>query len=411
MKKLKQAHGNWVAGDRFWDREEDIALFCDRVREGAHLLLVAQRRMGKTSLMKEAARRLAEEFECVFVDFQNATTPQDAIAELSLALEPHKSLWQRSRELFANVLDKVEKIGIDDLAVTLRSGLTAGNWASKGNQLFDILAAAERPVLLLLDEVPILVNRIIKGEDYIVTPGRRRTASEFMSWLRKNSLQHQGKVRLVISGSIGFEPVLRQAGLSATINNFIPFELKPWTTEVAVDGLRALANEYHIAFEGGAEAAMAERLGCCIPHHVQMFFDHARTYCVRKKSMVFGVDDVEHVYETEMLGTRGHAELTHYEERLKLVLGVEKLALALDMVTEAAVSGVLIVQAIQRLEQDYVFENETTVDVEKEVLWILEHDGHLVQAAGEYRFVSPLLRDWWKSRHQLFFTPIMQRGE
>ena len=95
MEKLKQAHGNWVTGDRFWDREEDIDLFCSKVREGAHLLLVAQRRMGKTSLMKEVALRLFDEFECVFVDFQNASAPQDAIAELSIALHPHKTLWTR----------------------------------------------------------------------------------------------------------------------------------------------------------------------------------------------------------------------------------------------------------------------------------------------------------------------------
>ncbi len=81
MNQLKQAQGNWVTGVRFWDRKEDIEIFCRRIREGAHLLLIAQRRMGKTSLLKEVALCMSEEFECVFVDFQNATTPQDAIAE------------------------------------------------------------------------------------------------------------------------------------------------------------------------------------------------------------------------------------------------------------------------------------------------------------------------------------------
>ncbi|MDD5171082.1 MAG: hypothetical protein PHN75_19860, partial [Syntrophales bacterium] len=133
MDKLKQAHGNWVTGDRFWDREEDINLFSRHVREGANLLVVAQRRMGKTSFMKEVALRLSTEFECVFVDFQNATTPQDAIAELSLALQPHKSLWLRGRELFANVLNRIDRIGTEDLAITLRAGLASGNWSSKGD--------------------------------------------------------------------------------------------------------------------------------------------------------------------------------------------------------------------------------------------------------------------------------------
>jgi len=409
--ELRQAHGNWVTGDRFWDREEEIELFSRKTREGAHLLLVAQRRMGKTSLMKEISRRLSNEFECVFVDFQNATTPQDAIAELSLALRPHKSLWLRGRELFANVLERVEKIGGEDLAVTLRAGLAAGNWASKGDELLAILADAEKPVLLLLDEVPILVNRIVKGEEYVVTPERRRIASEFMSWLRKNSLRHQGQVRIVISGSIGFEPVLRQAGLSGTINNFVPFELKPWSNDTAVGCLRALAKQYGLNYRDGAEAEMVRLLGCCIPHHVQMFFDHAQTYCVRKKVTELGPQEIAEVYQTEMLSTRGHAELTHYEERLKLVLGIEKMALVLDMITEAAVSGCLSAAVIMRLQWDYEFVGEATADVQKEILWILEHDGYLTQTPAGYAFVSNLLRDWWRSRYQMFFTPVLKRRD
>ena len=44
MKKLKQAHGNWVAGERFWDREDELALFIERIEEEAHQPMVALRR-------------------------------------------------------------------------------------------------------------------------------------------------------------------------------------------------------------------------------------------------------------------------------------------------------------------------------------------------------------------------------
>ncbi len=53
---LTMAHGNWVEGGRFWGREADLEVFISRIDEGAHQLLTAQRRMGKTSLMRE--RRL-----------------------------------------------------------------------------------------------------------------------------------------------------------------------------------------------------------------------------------------------------------------------------------------------------------------------------------------------------------------
>jgi hypothetical protein len=34
VRKLKMAHGNWVAGDRFWGRETDLEIFASRIDEG-----------------------------------------------------------------------------------------------------------------------------------------------------------------------------------------------------------------------------------------------------------------------------------------------------------------------------------------------------------------------------------------
>ena len=414
MEKLKQAQGNVVTGDRFWDREKDIELLTKRIDEGAHVLLVAQRRMGKTSLMAEVYQRLSERYVCLFVDLQKAASGSDAIVELSLAVQPHKPLWNKTKEVFANVIEavreKVEKVGVGELGVTLRAGLTAGNWAGKGDQLFAILAGSEKPVLLMLDEVPILINRMLKGEDFTVTAERRKETDEFMSWLRKNSIRHQGKLRIVISGSIGLEPILHQARLSAGINNFVPFELKAWDEDTAVKCLEALANEYGIKYEEGVVTNMAERLGCCIPHHVQMFFSHVYDRCVRKGVMACSREDVIQVYEGDMLGVRGHVELTHYEERLEQVLGPEIMPIALEMLTEAAVVGCLSREAIGALQKDYKFTERATGDIQKEILWVLEHDGYLKQEDKGYVFVSKLLRDWWKSRYMNFYISISKRG-
>ena len=93
--------------------------------------------------------------------------------------------------------------------------------------------------------------------------------------------------------------------------------------------LEALAAEYRVDFEPGVPR-MAEMLGCCIPHHVQMFFGHAYDCAFRRRRTADSTADVAGIYETEMLSIRGHAELTHYEERLKMVFGDEIFSLALE---------------------------------------------------------------------------------
>ena len=83
---LRKAGGNWVDGDRFFDREAEIEALTERVQNGTHTLLTAQRRMGKTSLVRELLRRLKDEdsFETIFVDLEDALTPADAIAEIGV---------------------------------------------------------------------------------------------------------------------------------------------------------------------------------------------------------------------------------------------------------------------------------------------------------------------------------------
>jgi uncharacterized protein len=410
-KKLKQSQGNVVTGERFWDREKDIEIFIKKIEEGANILLVAQRRMGKTSLMAEIAERMRERFICLFVDFQDARNGPDAIKAITLKVRAHMNLWQRAKDLFANVLkESIEEIKTGDFEVKIRSGLSEANWKEKGNEIFRILAGSEKPVVMFMDEVPILVNNLIKGEEGKVTNQGKQKADQFMSWIRKNSIEHQGKVRIVISGSIGLEPILHQIGLSATINNFMPFELKAWDKETAKSCLSALANEYDIKFEDGATDKIVQKLGSCIPHHIQMFFSHINDNCKRRNNPVCTIRDIDEIYKSEMLGVRGHAELTHYEERLEKIFGLEFSKLAFDMLTEAAVVNKLDNKGIDAFQKEYETSISNIIESQKEILQVLEHDGYLKKRRGEYVFESRLLKDWWKNRHKTNFIPVLKRG-
>jgi len=419
MSTLKQAHGNWVAGaDRFWNRDAEIALFTQYLDEGASMYLVAQRRIGKTSLMREVSRRIEQRYICLHIDLQDASSPLDFVAALSAATHPHKSLWAKTREVFGNALDAaagaIETLQIHEVQLKIREGLVQGNWEAKGAQLLAALAASERPVVLFMDEVPILVNRILKGTDVgalEITAERITATDAFMSWLRAQSILHNGKIRFVVTGSIGFEPILRQAGLSATINNFRAFTLDPWDPATAIGCLDALAKNYGVAFLQNASERAVERLGSCIPHHVQMFFGHIHEMCTRRGDLTCSPEDVERVYEERMLSTRGHAELSTFEERLKLMVGTAILPFVLDVLTEAAVVGQLTPEALVVLRQEFGLEGREGVERAREVLEILVHDGYLKGGTGGFTFVSRLLRDWWSRRFGTFgFKPALQRG-
>lgn len=414
-KKLKQASGKWVEGEEFWGREAELRIFTELMGERTNVLLVGQRRIGKTSLLREARMRLAEQYICIFVDLENASSIPDVVASLSTATRAYKGLWEKTKGLFSNILealgDKIESVNVSEVGITLRGGLTGGNWKEKGDQLFSILAAADKPVILMLDEVPILVNHLMRGDDLQISPSGKMAADEFLSWLRWNAQAHQGKVNMVICGSIGLAPLIHHARLSATVNHLRPLELKPWDDKTARGCIEALANQYAVDFQKGAIDAMLKALGCNIPHHVQVLFGSVHEDCLRRGDMTCAAKDVRRVYKTDMLGTRGHVDLIHYEERLEMVLSRAEFLLALDVLTETAVAGTLTPGAMAVLRKYHSFgDRGETGTAHRYVLWVLEHDGYLKNTARGHAFVSKLLRDWWRNRHGSAHVPVLERG-
>ncbi len=301
LEKLTLTVSSPVEGDdQFWDRQAEIRLFTELLDQGEHVQLIAQRRIGKTSLMRQVVRLIENRYTCLFVDLQKDSSPADAIAALSAATQPYQDLWGKTKGLFTNiqstVKDNFESLKAYDVTLRFRDGMVGEDWILKGDGLFNVLASGERDVVIFLDEVPILVNRILKGDDGQITPTRRHEADRFLSWLRDNSLRHRGKVRVVLTGSIGLGPILHQAGLSATINSYTPLHLNPWDSETAKGCLHALAKGKRIKIDEEACEAMVQHLGCCIPHHVQLFFWLAYCDCVHREASSISLADVGRVY-------------------------------------------------------------------------------------------------------------------
>lgn len=413
---LRKAGSNWVDGHRFFDREVELAALAERVDDGIHTLLTAQRRMGKTSLVRELLRRLSTTgtYETLFMDLEDAETVEDAVSELVTQAASIQSASQKVMAQFSNVLrglgQNIEEVGLSELKVKFRAGIDGGTWRRRGDDVFSALAESHKPVVFAIDELPIFLNRLLKGGDFRITPERRAVANLFMSWLRRNAQAHRGRISIVVSGSIGLEPILEQAGLSAQANFLSPFELNPWSHQTAAECLAALSRGYGLQMSHDVRTGMCFQLRSCIPHHVQHYFDQMHEYLRREGRTKARPEDVELVYRRHLLGVRGQVHLEHYEGRLRMVLGDEGYGTALELLTEAAVNDGFLTRDIVELYRKSLADTENGECLSiPELLYILEHDGYLEPAENGFRFVSRLLEDWWRTRHQEYFTPIAER--
>ncbi|MFV8751751.1 ATP-binding protein [Nannocystaceae bacterium ST9] len=395
--------GNWVSGDRFWGREGDVQELSRLLRDGANVSITAPRRIGKTSLMREVARQLEGEFLAIHVDLQSAMTPEDVVAELAVASREHRDLHRRVLDIFRAKIGAVEQLEYGEIAMRIRSA-AATNWQGNADRLLAEFVDNQPPVVVYIDELAILVSRLLHGPELTLTPAGIAAVDQLMSWLRHATIHYTRKIRFVIASSIGLAPVLSRARLSATINTFTRFELPPWDHATTLGALRALANASHIAWAQDAPEAVVERLGVCIPHHVQVFWGHLQLDARRHNVFRITANDVERVFRADMLGSAGHAELSHYEERLAFSLGSQLLPLAIDLLSEAAIAGPLTIPAVQQLAADF------TPQQLREVLGTLLHDGYLHLENDVYSFPSSFLREWWKARHSSSHRTLAKRG-
>ncbi len=188
------------------------------------------------------------------------------------------------------------------------------------------------------------------------------------------------------------------------MNAYRDFELHPWDEATSRSFLQALAASYDIVFETDADRHLVRKLGACIPHHVQMFFGHVREHLKKQGATAAFPEDIDQVYKERMLGSRGHRDLMHYEERLGLVIEPARLPLAIDLLTQASL-GALSWDAARRLAGDHITAAHDTRAV-TDILEILQHDGYLRRREdGSFEFESFYVRDWWSTRHGATFTP------
>ena len=403
---MRASPGRPVSGeDFFFNRDKELQVLEMHVGDGNHVLLTGQRRMGKTSVTLELGRRLElRGWVFLFADVEDATGPEDVVTAIAATARPVRQIASRLGATMMRWLgERVEELSALDFRVKFRAGLNPGTWRRHGEQLIDECAAHDQRVLLVIDELPILLKRMLRDD------GHARRVDEFLSWLRAVTQGLKGSPVLVVSGSIGLEPLVQRLGMSDRINHLYPFRLGPWNRKVSTECFERLAASYGLRVDDGVANAVYDALGIGVPHHLQSFFGRLRDFTIMQGNDRVTVDDVGTVYRTELLGPSGQNDLVHYETRLKDGLDEDRYRVAMEILAEAATQAVFTGNARRCLERIYAQVIDDAPGCVTEALDVLVHDGYLESSTDGYRFPSRLLKDWWAARFRDHHVPIEKR--
>ncbi len=374
-----------VTGEYFINRENEIKEILDALKKES-VLIIAPRRFGKTSLMKEVLRRIGENGDVsIYIDAEAVYTPQQFIVELTNSfLEISEK--KRREHIIKNILSilgqRIQEIDIFNFRIKLKEELSKESWIEKGNDIINSIVEEfhDRKICIAVDEIP----ECIKG----IASKDKNEALKVLKWLR-SIRQKCSNVRFIFGGSISFERVVADLGDVAVINDLRRIKISGFSKEDALKMIKNALDKKGIKYD---ENVAEEILNCVGEPYVPFFIAVMLSIMENHLSEPITKSDVKEIYELRVLGTEGKGYFEHYKYRLKNY-----------PFSNAAMKILKEVSKVERypVANAYdIFKRETGLEDEEKfnnLINDLENDFYIVREGQYIKFYIKILKDWWRS--------------
>lgn len=392
--------GSIVTGPDFFPRPVLLDWIWERLPV-SNILLTAPRRSGKTSIMWQLRDHPQSHYHGVYVNVEGASGAGQLVSLLFCALQEQpafSSMTQGIRDWASRLLQREVKLETPAGTVEL-GGVLEKRWEDAGTLLLQRLDAStslEKRLLLLVDELPILLERLRKkGEE------GRLEALQLLHWfrlLRQSPASQQGRLRLMLSGSIGLEGVVSRLGESKAINDLEVIHMDPLSAQEAGQLVDALCGADAILADQAARQQLLDYIEQPYPYYIQLMFNQVKQQ-FRRQRRACTANDVSSVYTIEMLGSTGRVALSHMDERLDEALTpaeAERVRQTLDAVARKPRG--LPHRELEKLLSGPVDgppEGVAKGTGSHALRQLLLHDGYLKADQERYLFQTRLFRDFW----------------
>ncbi len=275
---MKNTAGPPVEGEDFFGRTSELARLLELI-DNHDVLLLGPRRIGKTSICRQVMEKVKQQnWQTVEINVASCQDERAVLRKLYEAVSPALATW----------LDKVKSgvaTGVSALAERLQSVDLAGfgielnrgseqDWTQSGNKLLKLLAQAEQPWLIYVDELPIFLFNLIRND----ANGGVQRVRRFLDWFR-NDVRAQPDtrhIRWLLSGSVGLDTLVQEHRMADTINSLKHETLPAFGEDMAVAMLTKLAGHYALPFDAAHAISLVAQIRWPQPYYLQLAFQNLR---------------------------------------------------------------------------------------------------------------------------------------
>lgn len=363
-----------------------------RILERQSLVLTAERRLGKTCIIKKMVEEAPEDKLPIYRDLEGIRTAPEFVETLFQDVQAYLGGLERTAQrvrLFLAQLSGTEVGGVFKLP-----DIAAPHWKTLLTKIIeDLLEHQDRMVVLFWDEMPYMIYNI-KHRD------GEGAGMELLDALR-SLRQMYSRLRMVFTGSIGLHNVVtslkREGYANDPTNDMDTVEVPPLTPGDAQELARRLLDGENIQTHNheGTAQTIAEAVDG-IPYLIHHLVDQL----VQRGGMVDAVA-VDHMVDTCLTDPHDRWHLRHYRERIDIYYSPDERPFALNILDVLSTSSqsVPFDDVFNSLKSRLVTEDSEMV---RYVLMLLQRDHYIVQqTSGAFSFRFPLIQKSWKLQRSL----------
>jgi uncharacterized protein len=379
--------GGILAPNEIIGRESVVAYFQSTLEQQS-VLLVAERRTGKTHVLEKFRVGAPANWVVIKRDIGAVRSAAEFVQLVMGDLYPHLE----AKTNFRNWLQSIaEQVGGSKVGPITMPSFAAKHWKQVlGDAIahLDKLPDIERFVFLW-DELPWMLEIIAKNNP--------QEAMELLDCLRALRQTHSTKLRMVFTGSLGLHHIVRllkaQGYNNTPVNDMLTIEVEPLTLEAAVELVQRLCQDSQLAV---ANAAIYEQLAGgvdCMPYYIH----HVISSLLKNpKALTQPVDEraVEAAITHGIHSSDNPWDLQHYEGRTLPYYGTQRgECLSLPDAVASSPADLSIAEAIRRAKAAYPqVPQQDWIELSR----LLERDHYFKRnAAGEVSFKFTVVKRWW----------------
>ena len=377
--------GQAATGKNYFPRQQITNEIWAKIEAGSNLLLVAPRRVGKSSLLFNLMDEPRDNRIVIYYDSESVNNENEFYKKLYKHITDQISGIQKYK-LKTTAILKDLAYRIETISLKGEVGIGESK-ISYFNELQNLIRNIEPDN----DRIVVLIDEFAQTVENILQDVNERAAIHFLETKRviRQAPEIHKKLQFIYAGSIGLENIVNRINGSSLINDLAPIKVPPLSKREVKELIGRILDGSGVEFDEGAYEHLLGIIEWWIPFYFHLILDEADRILVEGSKII-----TAQVLDLSLKNALNHRiYFDQWFTRLRKAYKSEDFSFVKELLNKVSEKQTIRSNEIYDMAVRYKIENSFN-----DLVNALKYDGYINNNDDPkvYRFNSPLLREWWK---------------